>query len=209
MRPIHQFGLLASSAEAPNPVPPPMHRARFLIAIVALACTVSTGNASASMTDVIIRDCEHSASGLLTGTYTRAQLIAARNNLPGDVAEYSGCYDAINQALVELSPKPRKGGGGTALGGSFSGNAAMQKNGRDVTREDHRTAAPGEAGDGRPVKFADGTIVAPGVVPGIGRSANPLPASVIVLLAALGAMLCLVLVVGIARAVGHLRSKAP
>ena len=52
--------------------------------------------------NAVLDDCASSPTGLLQGRYTRAQLTQALKTLGGDLAEYSGCSDAITKALQKL-----------------------------------------------------------------------------------------------------------
>ncbi|MCW2951159.1 MAG: hypothetical protein JWQ48_329 [Conexibacter sp.] len=100
-----------------------MRRLLPLIAIVlaALVCGVPA-TAGAASSNAIYTDCEHSASGLLTGSYAKSDLQKALNNMPTDLSEYSGCYDAIKQALAD-GAKSRSGGGNGTTGGGGTGGS--------------------------------------------------------------------------------------
>jgi hypothetical protein len=99
-----------------------MRRALPLIAIIlaALVCGLPA-TAGAASSDAIYTDCEHSASGLLTGTYAKSELKKALNNMPTDLSEYSGCYDAIKQALADSGKSRGGGGNGSTSGGGTGG----------------------------------------------------------------------------------------
>lgn len=69
--------------------------AASLVAFAIAAPAVHGANA-------VLDDCASSPTGLLQGEYSRAQLIQALKALGGDLAEYSGCSDAITKALQKL-----------------------------------------------------------------------------------------------------------
>jgi hypothetical protein len=171
-----------------------MRRPLILIAILAAMLPIAAP-AAASTTDRIIQDCQHSPTGELSGTYTRKELRRALHNLPGDVLEYSGCHDAIEQALLDASIRPPGdggdggGGGGGPAGGSGAGGGLPPTAGGGATAGGS-IAAPGSDGAATPPHSGskapvavDGGLVEPGRIPTIGRDAHALPASLIVLLA--------------------------
>ncbi len=146
--------------------------------------------------DRIVRDCQHSATGELTGSYTKAQLRHALGNLPGDVAEYSGCYDAIKQALLSAGGGGKSGGGNGAGGGAGgSGSGGLPGGGQGGAGGGGPTGSAGVGGAtpsvppppdaNRPLRVAGGTV-APGALPVIGRDSHRLPGALVVLLALLG-----------------------
>lgn len=163
--------------------------------LLALALTAAAAQANSS-DDRIVQDCQHSATGALTGSYTKAQLNHALNHLPGDVQEYTGCYDAIRQALLSTSGGGgRNGGSGTGggngsggLGGGPGGGAGGGANGLAGG------GAPGASGPvpdnppppdaAQPLHVA-GATVAPGALPQIGKDAHRLPTALLVPLALL------------------------
>jgi hypothetical protein len=170
---------------------------RTAILALLLACALPAVAAANATSDRIYRDCEHSASGNLTGTYTKAQLRAALNNLPGDVAEYSGCYDAIHQALLAgghggsgaggtgAGGPGGAGGGGGAAGGGAAGTGAPGS-GTGASTGSGAVGGPHASGSQAPVTLA-GSPVRPGVVPALGKDASSLPTPLLVLLILLGA----------------------
>jgi hypothetical protein len=163
-----------------------MRRKIPLIPLLAALVLAMLGTpASADMTTMIIRDCQHSETGYLTGRYTKAQLREAKNNLPSDVLEYSGCYDQILQALREPAAGNRSGGGGDGgsdgIGGSSTGGGPSGDGGAAPA-----SPAVRHTGTKEPVRLA-GATVKPGSIPAIGRDAHELPTPLLVLLV----LLCL------------------
>jgi len=176
-----------------------MRRPTTLIAILAAALALAAGAApaGASTTDRIIQDCQHSPTGELTGTYPRKALQRALHNLPGDVSEYSGCYDAINQALLDAAIRPPGGGdgggGGGPSGSDLPGGLAPPGGGSGGTGPGGAGAAGGADGAAPPQHTGsktpvavDGGLVRPGAIPAIGRDAHALPGPLVVLLVLLG-----------------------
>lgn len=169
----------------------------LLACLLALLALPSAARANA-MDDRIARDCLTSKTGALTGRYTKAQLRHALRNLEGDVLEYSGCWDAINQALRSLNGSGGGGGsndgggdptGGGTIGGGSGGNAT---GGSGIAGGDG--AGGGSAGSAtppppvpetvKPISVA-GTSVDPGRLPSLGRDTNELPGALVALLALL------------------------
>lgn len=106
-----------------------MRIAPLPLIIAVLALGGSAAPAVASTADAIIKDCSNSQTGLLTGSYSKSELRDARKLVRGDIAEYTGCMDAINAALNRSSGSGSNSnggnngsngtnGGGTAGGGS-------------------------------------------------------------------------------------------
>jgi hypothetical protein len=155
--------------------------------VAALACALPATAAANAKSDEIYQDCEHSPTGALTGTYTPAQLRRALNEIPGDVQEYSGCYDAIKQALL-ASGRGGGGGNGVGTGGSgIGGGAGGGGAGAGGTAGGGGYNGPLHIGTQAPVQLPGGRVVRPGVVPSIGRDARTLPTPLIVFLALLAA----------------------
>lgn len=173
-----------------------MRRTIPLIATLAamLAAAVPAG---ASTTNEIARDCQRSSTGELRGTYTRAELLEAKNNLPSDVSEYSDCYDQISQALREFrSNGPNGGGDGQSGGGGGAAGGPISSGGG---------AGDGAGGGGGPTGAAPianphvgtkqavevgGAAVQPGTIPALGQDAHKLPTPLLVflILLALGSL---------------------
>jgi len=160
-----------------------------------------------SSDDRIIHDCQNSPTGALTGRYTKAQLNHALHNLPGDVSEYSGCYDAIKAAMNATGGgNGRTGTGGNGLGGSGGGLAGGSggANGGGLGSGTGSGAGSGPIPDNppppdaaKPVQVA-GATVAPGALPQIGKDAHRLPTALLVPLAllALAALAAAVTTIG-------------
>jgi hypothetical protein len=169
-------------------------RTATLATLLALALPAAAPASSAN--DRIYGDCEHSATGYLTGSYTKAQLRDALRHIPGDVAEYSGCYDAIRQALL-AGGRGGTGAGGTgaggtggggigATGGSGIGGAGTPGSAAGGAGGIGATGQPHAAGSKAPVKLA-GEAVEPGVVPSFAKDPSTLPTPLLVFLILLGA----------------------
>lgn len=161
------------------------------ILLLALPATAARANGS---DDSIVQDCQHSQSGALTGSYSKAQLRHALRNLASDVLEYSGCYDAIRQAMLASAGGgdggngsgngPGGGSGGTGAGGIGGGSDGSGGSGGTGTTAPVTNAQPPPGAD-RPVELA-GTAIAPGALPELGRDAHKLPTPLLVLLVLLG-----------------------
>lgn len=147
--------------------------------------------------DRIIGDCQTSPTGALRGSYPQQQLNHALHNLPGDVREYTGCSEAIRQALLASA-----GGGdhdGRGAGGQGGGGGGGDTSGGGDTGGGGAAGAPSGGGgggavpDARPPAGAEqpvdvaGIAVAPGALPEIGKDSHRLPTPLLVLLALLGA----------------------
>jgi hypothetical protein len=162
-----------------------------LFACVLLLALPSASAWANAADDRIITDCQNSPTGALRGSYPQKQLNHALHNLPGDVREYTGCSDAIKQAVRagagggggDMSGNGGIGGGGgaDASGGGAGGSAAGYGGGTGAVPD----ARP-PAGAERPVDVA-GAAVAPGALPEIGTTSHRLPTGLLVLLALLAA----------------------
>jgi hypothetical protein len=97
-----------------------MRIASLTFCFVVLALGLTAVSASASTADAIIKDCSNSPTGLLTGSYSKSDLRDARKLVRGDIAEYTGCMDAINAALSARSAS--NGGDGGSNGSNTGGN---------------------------------------------------------------------------------------
>lgn len=163
--------------------------------------------------DRIINDCANSPTGALTGRYPAEQLKHALRNLPGDFREYSGCPDAIRQALLAAAGAGGGSGGSGGDGSDLGGGSDGGGNGGDSATGGPLTggtdagglppSVPAPAGAERPLDVA-GTAIAPGTLPEIGRDSHRLPTPLLVLLVLLGvaALVPAALTIG-RRAVGH------
>ncbi len=173
-----------------------MRTPKILITLLACAMLLALPAATAfanSADDRIVHDCENSPTGALTGSYPKAQLNHALHNLPGDVSEYTGCHDAIQQALLASAGSGRGGGNGATGGGSGGaggGGTGGTNPGGGSGASGAGTAArvqnaPPPAGAERPVTLA-GAAIAPGTLPTIGKDSHRLPTALVVLLVLLG-----------------------
>jgi hypothetical protein len=167
----------------------------LIACLLLLALPAASAYANAA-DDRIVHDCESSPTGTLTGTYPKAQLNHALHNLPSDVSEYSGCYDAIRQALIASAGRGASNGGNGTNGSSAGGIGGSGPNATGGGNALGRTAAGGvgapatanakpPAGAEQPVKLA-GVAVAPGALPQLGRDSHRLPTALLVLLVLLG-----------------------
>jgi hypothetical protein len=163
----------------------------LLACLLALAALPAGAHANAT-DDRIARECQHSLSSELTGSYTKAQLRHALRNIPGDVLEYSGCYDTIRQATLSAASR---GGPGSQSGGDGSTGAAAS-GGIGGTNDSGNPGAgggaaavdpntPAHTGTKAPVAIA-GAPIEPGELPSIGRDAHELPGALVALLGMLG-----------------------
>ncbi|MDO8201858.1 hypothetical protein Q7L73_27095, partial [Conexibacter sp. CPCC 205762] len=92
--------------------------------LTALVLLLAAAPARGDVVDTILRDCGRSSTGLLVGSYGNADLRKAARALRGDLSEYSGCYDAIQQQLRENRERGGGGGGTGGDGGAGSGGGA-------------------------------------------------------------------------------------
>ncbi len=69
----------------------------------------SGGHHRNAAVDRIVADCVHSRGGFLRQAYVAADLRLALRELPADVAEYSGCADAIRAGLSHATATLRVG----------------------------------------------------------------------------------------------------
>lgn len=171
------------------------------VTVVALLAVALAGGARAASPGEIIRDCTRSDTGYLKGSYTVRDLRRALKEVRGDIAEYTGCYDAIKAAIASAR-RPRAGGGaedgavspGSGPGGGAAAGGGAGAGGFDI--EDQVVVAGGapdvalpatpQRGSDAPVAL-EGATIRPGAIPAIGRDANALPSALVVLLALLGA----------------------
>ena len=179
--------------------------------VLLLALPAGTAWANAA-DDRIIDDCQNSPTGALRGSYPQQQLRHALHNLPGDVREYTGCSDAIRQALLASAIG---GGNGGSAGGSDAGGRRHRRHRR--RRRRRRAERPGatrrrpERAASRRAPTARSTwparAVVPGALPELGRDAHRLPTPLLVLLVLLGvaALVPAALTIG-RRVVGHRRA---
>jgi hypothetical protein len=188
----------------------------LIACVLLLALPASSAWANAA-DDRIIGDCQNSPTGALRNSYPQAQLNHALHNLPGDVREYTGCSDAIRQALLASAGGDGNGGGGGNSGGGGTsgggdgagggiGSAGSDGSGTGGTGNAAGAPtpdAPPPAGADRAVVVA-GAAVAPGALPEIGQDSHHIPTPLLVLLVLLGvaALVPAALTIG-RRVVGH------
>jgi hypothetical protein len=136
------------------------------------------------------------------GHYTQAQYKKALEELPADSDQYTACREVIDRArLAALSggAKKKGGGGGGSTGGGSTGSSGGGSTGASAgsggRADPLATASPKErkaieqAGkSAKPVKVG-GKLVEPGALGlgGLAGSDNSMPASLIALIALLGA----------------------
>lgn len=171
-----------------------MRRLNLPIAVL-IALTIPLGGlvaaapAAAYNVSAVYKDCEN--NGQLTGHYSNAQLKAALNQLPTQVAEYSACADVIRQAIIRASSHGGGhngnggttgagggGGGGNGPGGG-SGHPGSGPNGTtDGTSSLKHGGAAGTGANANAITLS-GSNVRPG---GTGSGSSSLPAPLIVVL---------------------------
>ena len=155
--------------------------------IIPLGGLVTASPAMAYDLAAVYKDCE--VHGQLTGHYPRAQLQAALNALPAQVAEYSACSDVIRQALLRSSSS---GGGNytsnhaTLAGGSHRGGGGSGS-GKGSTRghagRTHSSSVNSKGRSGVPAGANAVTLAGSDLRPGsTGAGASSLPATLIVVL---------------------------
>jgi hypothetical protein len=166
-----------------------MRRLNLFIALLALALPVSglmlAAPAMAYNISTVYKDCE--ANGQLTRHYPQAELKAALNAMPSEVAEYSACADIIRQALIGASShggghngtsgSTLAGGGHGSGGGPGGGSASGYGSTGGSSTNDGRSAG---GGNGNAVRLA-GTDIRPGST-GTGAAASSLPTALVIVL---------------------------
>lgn len=184
----------------------------LIACVLLLALPASSAWANAA-DDRIIGDCQNSPTGSLRGSYSQKQLNHARHNLPGDVREYTGCPDAIKQALLASAGggdggggSGGSGGGGDAGGGLSGGGSGDDGGGSLAGGTGANTPVPDAAppaGAEQPIDVA-GAAVTPGTLPEIGQDSHHLPTPLLVLLVLVGVatLVAAALTIG-RRVVGH------
>lgn len=179
----------------------------LIACVLLLALPASSAFANAA-DDRIIGDCQNSPTGSLQRTYPQKQLNHALHNLPGDVREYTGCSDAIRQALLASAGGGGGGGGGGigGGGGAIGGDGGSSGDGAATGNTSAGAPvpdAPPPAGAEQPVEVA-GAAVTPGTLPEIGQDSHHLPTPLLVLLVLVGvaALVAGALTIG-RRVVGH------
>jgi hypothetical protein len=119
-----------------------MRRLHVFIALVAaltipVSGLITAAPAMAFNVGSVYRDCE--TNGQLTGHYSRAELQAAINGMPSNMAEYSDCQVIIQRALLAASgpsvhhSKIAGTGASNSHGGGGSGKASGGNKGSSST----------------------------------------------------------------------------
>jgi hypothetical protein len=196
----------------------PLKLLTTLIACVLLLALGASAVWANAADDRIVGDCQNSPTGALRGSYPQAQLKHALNNLASDVSEYTGCSDAIRQALLASAGGGGSGGGGNSgAGGATGGIGGIGGIGGGTGSSGGGTGTPsGGAGASAPTPDAAppasasqpldvaGAAVTPGTLPEIGQDSHRLPTPLLVLLVLLGvaALAAAALTIG-RRVVGH------
>jgi hypothetical protein len=158
--------------------------ARNLVVLVALALVVVPAPAATASAEQVLRDCIR--DGKLDGTYSNAELRKARDNLPSDSDEYSGCSEVIAAAI--------KGGSNRGSGAGSPGVGAADPAGEAAARTNDAgdLAAIATGTEDAPSVDVGGTSLAPDSSGffNLGGAANqvPLPLLVALILLALFAM---------------------
>jgi hypothetical protein len=168
MRRLNLFTALLASLAIPA--------AGLLAAAPAMAYNIST----------VYKDCE--ANGQLTRHYPAAELKAALNAMPSEVAEYSACSGIIQQALLKESSHGRgangTSGSGSGLTGAGSGNGGGPGGtgyGGGSSGTTGGSSGAGSAGAGGPGVRLAGTDIRPGST-GTSGAGSSLPVALIIVL---------------------------
>ncbi len=167
----------------------------FTLLLAAFAVLPAVSNAG--VRDKILNDCQ---DGDLDGSYTPAQLRDARQNLPGDVAQYTDCASVLRAAEIPARPATSGGGTGTARTPGSAGTGApapevgesgtIRPNSSDQgTLDDARKAAAKAI-------TLDPNSLKPQSAVRLDRVSNGLPSSLLIALAALAG--CALLAAGAA-----------
>lgn len=159
---------------------------RLVLAGLLLLLAIAPAAEAASTTQ-ILRDCAD--DGALQGHYSPSELRKARKNIPADTDQYTDCRDVLARAVASSaagggSSSPGGGGGGTSGGGSGPSSSGSLTPSTDADRK----ALDKALEEGQKSVDLNGRPVIPGAAGlAAGAARNDLPASVIVLLALLGA----------------------
>jgi hypothetical protein len=157
---------------------------RLVLAGLLLLLAIAPAAEAASTTQ-ILRDCAD--DGVLQGHYKPSELRKARKNIPADTDQYTDCRDVLARATASTaagSGSSSSGGGGAGGGSGSSGSGGTLTPSTDQDRK----ALDQALRDGQKGVDVGGQPVIPGAA-GLAASAprNSLPATLIVLLALLGA----------------------
>jgi hypothetical protein len=170
------------------------HLLRHLPLVAALAVLALPAPALASP-EQAIRDCGFDED--LDRKYSNRDLREAADNLPSDLAEYSGCREILLGAVTGSSDRPG-GGGSPGIGGSDpAGETAAQA-------QDQADLGAIAEGGSDPRVDVGGTSLAPDSSGffGLGNAANEVPLPLMIALLLLG-------VTALASGVGGLRERVP
>jgi hypothetical protein len=158
-----------------------MLRTALVACLLAVLVGAPTAFADSTRTK-ILQECQ---DGRLTGSYTSAQIRDALEHIPDDVDQYSDCRDVLRRALLNQASNSGDHGnnGGGGAGGTGGGPGAGAPGGEPLTpsTDADRKALDAAAGSGgQPIQIAGRNVT-----PGEGDLRNPLPTSLLVVLALL------------------------
>jgi hypothetical protein len=170
---------------------------RLILACVVATLLVTASPAFADTRQQILRECQ---DGALTGDYTAKEIRDARDNIPTDIDQYSDCRRVLSRALLGLAGGSGSPGGGSGSGPGTGGGAGGGTGGTGggtggtggasplltpTTPADQQALADAAKGGGGPIDVG-GTPVSVGAT-GLSAAAarNPVPATLIVVLALL------------------------
>jgi hypothetical protein len=94
-----------------------MRKVLVTLAVAGFCLLVLPGAAGAAGLAPAVADC-YTHGGVLTRSYTAAQLRSGLATMPADIREYSDCYDVLDRALLQKIGK-LSGGDSAGGGGSF------------------------------------------------------------------------------------------
>lgn len=196
---------------------------RILLPLLLLAALATPAAAQASYQDVI-KDCLDPAHGeQLTKKYTNKEYQQALQNLPTDAREYTGCYDVIRRAKLDVAQGGNgttdagAGGGGTTTGGGSGGTggtgdgaacaAARAVDPLAAATPEQRAAAEQAAQAGAKAVKVGAAMITPGDPGTTAASLGDLPTPLLVMLGALAIVAIAALAMSIKRFV--LRRTSP
>jgi hypothetical protein len=161
-------------------------RSMLRTALVACLLAVLVGAPAAfadSTRTKILQECQ---DGRLTGNYTSRQIRDALDNIPDDVDQYSDCRDVLRRALLNQAGNSGNHGGGPGTSGVGGGGTGTGGTGgaplTPSTDADREALDQATTNGGQPVQIAGRKVS-----PGEGDLRNPLPTTLIVVLALLAA----------------------
>jgi hypothetical protein len=179
-----------------------MPRMVFVACLLAVLLCAPAALADGTRTK-ILRECQ---DGRLTGTYTSSQIRDALNNIPDDIDQYSDCRDVLRRALLNQAGNSGSNGGGGAGGPGGGGIAGGGGGGSQPltpsTDADRKALDQAASAGSLPVRLAGRDVT-----PGEGVR-NPLPTTLIVVLALL-ALAALVALTPSLRRLGRLSAIGP